>query len=474
MRLRPDTVWSDGETPVDTVNAQDYATIQLAVDAVTDSGGVVYIPAGDYNYSGTGDYETTKFTSGLVVPDKVKLKGAGRGVTILHANEPGNGGAGDEADDIILLQGDNCGIEDLTIQGPCHLATLADSNTGRGVVVGPADEGDQYGNFLRRVVILDTAGYGLYVGGSEVTDMGVSFLGNYEEVRVWNQAEQASLYLGAGTTTNTFRKCVFLTISSFNTGNCNAASSVLIAGTEGAVFDNCTFEGYANETADEIPFILFDKDTGAAAIACQFQNCWFELAATASTTGQDSYYVKTSTGALIDVSFEGCHIVRSGGADATDHKGGKFFENGSGATTHQDIVFERCNAWVGGDPTDSPGDALLEVDCEGTASASNFIVKHCSTHNYSDTTKYRAWRFYNGGNTPTSQAFTKGCMNFPIVDDEIYNTTYLGGIVNGRLIYYVGATGPFGDGTDGLFFYGFGPDGAGPNWYKIDMTILPA
>ena len=263
----------------DWLNALDYANIQLAVDALPASGGVVYVPSGTYNSTST----PTKFTPPLVLSKPVHLLGDGPGTagpTTLEATVD---------QDLIQLQADSCTIEGIKLKGK--------GSTGTGVGIRVM----RTGAIVRQpavidVLITDTPSWGLYIHGNGSTELALN--GYYERLKIQNNKNSSTgaLYIGQGVTTQTFinvavnqfsglaaklERCLGIRLSycifEDSAQLAAPAAYMLLEGVFGVGLDNCWFESHG--ATDAAPFLKIGvyspTDPLKAAFNVDVLNCRF-------------------------------------------------------------------------------------------------------------------------------------------------------------------------------------------------------
>lgn len=243
-----------GGTEEGVVIATDFETLQDAIDAVPNTGGIVDIPAGEYIIQDT-----------LIIDKPITLRG------YVSADDHRGGHLTDRLGttlimdptvinkDLLLVQSRHVTLQDLTLYG-------AGSGTGRGIVIqGVADV--LWHIVVERVMIKQTGAEALSIPNGDPAVILTSFRNcSFKENHTGNL-----VYLGWAHTTLTFTDCNFFRYT---------GSAIYSHYTYGTTFTQCAFEE---------PF----TDTGPAVqlISCnnfRFYGCWFEN----TTTNQAQWPIR--------------------------------------------------------------------------------------------------------------------------------------------------------------------------------------
>lgn len=263
------------------INALDFTSIQAAINSLSTSGGIVYIPKGTYNKTTTPQYR-----GGLTIPNQSKpvhLIGDGPHLTILQANSD------DSTAHMLLVQCSSSRVQGFTLAGANQ------PSGGYGIVVGYPTTGPEVvlNNItLEDIHIESTASWGIFVMGEEDPEenFSISIWNEFNRVRVAGNRADGGIYIGFGNTTQLFRNS---SVVSF------VGPAVSLYGTAAVTLRQCTFEDSQNSDSD-IPYVLLRR-----AFYCQLSECWFEHHSSSAQT--DMFFI--TLGSSIGADFCGTIAV---------------------------------------------------------------------------------------------------------------------------------------------------------------------
>jgi hypothetical protein len=260
-----------GALPSTFANARDFGTLQAAVDSLS-NGGVLFIPEGIYDSSGTSP---VTYNPPIILPvgKVVSLIGAGPEATILRST--------DSSVDLCMIQDSFQSVAGLTLEGS------GTGGAGRGLVVGR--QGAVLSHVqVRNVLVRNTSSWGLYVRGDIANNSDIAILCTYEQVAVVGSKMNGAVYIGGYCTTQYFRDCSFGSFVGYG---------AQVKG-DGHVFTNCDFENGSRSK----PFVSFE-----GANECTLDHCWFEDSLT-GVLGSE-YFVKTSV--CNDINIDRSVFIRT-------------------------------------------------------------------------------------------------------------------------------------------------------------------
>lgn len=262
--------------------ADDFPSLQAAVDALPERGGTIQLSATTY---------TLDETLLLPVDRPVRLVGAGMMSTVLQWT--------DGSIDFIRVRGTGTSIEELAIRGPL-VRTAADS--GRAVVVGRyASDGGSgpLRHFLMRRCYLDqTPSWALYAIGVDPAvdpgineeDPGFSILATLDGCVFSYNNRDGLLRINRGCTTWRLRDCLF------------GASKGVMAELQAVAavhFYSCTFDAPSDDTS---PFVMIHDGTSIS-----MDNCYFEN----GSERQSQYFIDVMGTLNWGLTVNSCRFVRS-------------------------------------------------------------------------------------------------------------------------------------------------------------------
>lgn len=272
--------------------------INAALASLTNGGGIVQLPAGDY-----------EMDAAIVIGESgVTLRGAGRDATWLFYDNDFN-------TDIVTISDHQSGVEDMTISGQPR----ADSNngmggvgTGRGVVIAKVAGAQDFiaHPFLRRVVVACTPSWNIYDSGTArqtksgtngdddiqpnvSTGFCVSVLMEITDCTGGSANSGGALYMGGGTAApkiNGFKTNSYSygTYQRVNTGGSVVSiekGSVHLFGVSDATFcGNCAFQSQSKQ-ASGVDVRHYDNDATMVSllncVSTVFHQPYFEVLSTA-------------------------------------------------------------------------------------------------------------------------------------------------------------------------------------------------
>jgi hypothetical protein len=255
------------------VNVKDYSTFQAAFNALSSSvGGVIYVPAGDYNQTTTPSFSPIVWTGG----------GAQLGLKIIGDGQRKSaiGYTADNNSDMFTFNTTNfLEISDIQIAGS------GAAGTGRGIVLNGC-----FFSTIKDVWINGMHSWGIETRYDAAVD---NVINNFENVIVWSCGSNGAVKLTAHTWKPVFTNCTF----GPSNGYC-----VYLDGCNQPQFMGCTFE-HQNDT---VPYVYVNGVRGV-----HIDRGWFE-ADLMVTQPPPAWFIEfAATGYNYGHRISNCHFVRT-------------------------------------------------------------------------------------------------------------------------------------------------------------------
>lgn len=326
IRIVADAVATAEATP-SWFNAQSFASIQHAIDALPAGGGTVYIPASVYHLTAT--LYTPCDRPCHLIGDGCSDNDAG--TTVLSFQTPTGSTT---AIGMLRLRGNFSSVRGIRFVNTSGIAATSEDQ-GYGIMLGRRDVVDAHpapgtsatseyvkagripaGQFqIEDVFIQSAAGWGLYIPGYRLTSGGqpepnsvaegageggtITIEVDIKRVRVKSSLKYGACFTGGGCTLLRFESCAFIAQGAGQNGSAAGSYYVYVSSTVQAVFEQCTFEGKSPTTLEWV-VVSAAEDT-------QFDTCWFEDDGGAAYT--PTYFIRMRPtcrgGGILN-----CHFVR--------------------------------------------------------------------------------------------------------------------------------------------------------------------